>query len=55
MLKIRLHGELKDIELFIRKLNKQKDVRVLQQSVPYKDRGKSVYHRVYLDVEECEG
>ncbi|WP_020189692.1 hypothetical protein [Kurthia sp. Dielmo] len=55
MLKIRLHGELKDIESFIQKLNKQKELRVLQQSVPYKDRGKSFYHRVYLDVEEREG
>lgn len=55
MLKIRLHGELKDIESFIQKLNKQKELRVLQQSAPYKDRGKSVYHRVYLDFEEREG
>ena len=55
MLKISLHGELKDIESFIQKLNKQKELRVLQQSAPYKDRGKSVYYRVYLDVEEREG
>ena len=55
MLKIRLHGELKDIESFIQKLNKRKDVRVLQQLASYKDRGNSVYHRVYLDVEEREG
>lgn len=53
MIKLRLHGELKELQKTIEQL--AKNFKILQESEPYKDNGKSIYHRVYLDIEEKEG
>lgn len=52
MLKVRLHGKSEEVEKFIRLLESQNEnVEILSESDLYKDRGKSVYARKYLDVE----
>lgn len=51
MIKLRLHGtpdELKQLSEYLRTLPR---LRVLNESEPYADRGKSTYERVYIDVE----
>lgn len=51
MLKIRLHGEENEIEHFLKFIEKnKKEITVLNESDFYKDRGKSVYIRKYIDV-----
>lgn len=52
MVKVRLHGEPAEIEKLIELIcNGLPAVRVLSISGNYKDRGTSVYQRVYIDVE----
>lgn len=51
MIKIRLHGESREIEEMIARIcNELSGIRVLSVSGHYKDRGASVYERCYLDV-----
>ncbi|WP_171776455.1 hypothetical protein [Priestia megaterium] len=52
MLKIRLHGTPDEVESYVNKLENDKLVRCLSVSQQYKDRGKSEYVRVYVDIEE---
>lgn len=49
MIKIRLWGKLEELEQSKEEL--QKSFKVLFVSQPYKDRGKSEYYRVYVEVE----
>ena len=51
MVKIRLHGTPEEIKRFADYLETLPDVRILQRGEPYPDRGKSIYERVYMDVE----
>ena len=52
MLKIRLHGESEEVDKFIEWLEAQnEEVKILNESEFYKDRGKSVYVRKYLDID----
>lgn len=51
MIKLRLHGTEKEMKQFIDLLDEIKQVQINSESDPYKDRGKSVYSRIYLDVE----
>ncbi|MDE7181499.1 MAG: hypothetical protein K2O41_00520 [Clostridia bacterium] len=51
MIKIRLHGTPDEIKRFADYLETLPDVRILQRSEAYPDRGKSVYERVYIDIE----
>lgn len=52
MVKVRLHGETEDLNEFTEFLSKLSPwVRILSISRNYKDRGASVYNRVYMDVE----
>ena len=52
MIKIRLHGEAAELNKFAEFLSKLSPyVRILSCSGNYKDRGVSVYNRVYMDVE----
>ena len=51
MLKVRIEGKLDEIDSFIEKLKKIDDIEVLQESDPYKNRGKSVLYRRYIDAE----
>ncbi len=53
-MKIRLHSTKEDIEKFIQILKKNSDIKILMQSEPYFDRGKSIYERVYLDIKFYE-
>lgn len=52
MLKVRLHGTITEIEAYTKKMEEDKNIRILSQSTPYADRGKSEYVRVYLDIEQ---
>lgn len=49
MIKIRLEGEPKEINKAIE--NIEDSFKILNQSEPYANRGRSKYYRVYLDVE----
>ena len=52
MLKIRLHGESEEVAKFIEWLESQnEEVKILNESEFYKDRGKSIYVRKYLDID----
>ena len=54
MIKVRLHGKLDEMEQFIEiaeQLEKFNMISILSTSDTYKDRGKSQYSRIYLDVE----
>lgn len=51
MIKLRLHGTPEEIKRFADYLETLSDVRVLQRSEAYADRGKSVYVRIYIDIE----
>ena len=50
MLKIRLEGTREEIEEFLSGFRPQ--YKILNESAPYANRGKSQYVRVYLDVEQ---
>ena len=49
MLKIRIEGTPEEIEEFLAGFRPQ--YKILNESAPYANRGKSAYVRVYLDVE----
>lgn len=49
MVKIRLHGTLDELEQATEIVREQ--FKVLSESEPYKDRGKTEYYRVYMDCE----
>jgi hypothetical protein len=51
MTKIRLEGTLNDVRALVAYFNDKPEIKILSQSEPYANRGKSVYVRVYLDVE----
>lgn len=51
MVKVRLHGTPEEVKRFADYLEANPRIQVNQRSEPYSDRGKSVYKRVYLDVE----
>lgn len=50
MLKIRIEGTPEEIEEFLAGFRPQ--YKILNESAPYANRGKSAYVRVYLDVEQ---
>lgn len=52
-MKIRLNGLKNENDLFLalmRQLEKQKLLKIIEQSKPYANRGASIAERVYLDV-----
>lgn len=52
MVKLRLHGEIEEINQFVEFISTlSPQVRILSGSGNYKDRGASVYTRVYMDLE----
>ena len=51
MVKVRLHGTAEEIKVMSELLQRQPRLRVLSVSENYPDRGKSIYARVYMDVE----
>jgi len=54
MLKIRLQGTVRDIQWFIRLLERNREVKVLQVSEVYHNKGTNKYFRVYAEVEKEE-
>lgn len=52
MLKIRIQGTIKDIIWFRRILEQHRDVKVLQVSDPFTNKGTNRYFRVYAEVEK---
>ena len=52
MLKIRLQGTLKDIKWFKRLMERNKEIKVLQVSEPFSNKGTNKYFRVYAEVEK---
>ena len=51
MLKIRLQGTVKDIRWFKRLLEKHPEIRVLQMSEIFSNKGTNRYFRSYAEVE----
>jgi hypothetical protein len=51
MIKLRLHGVEEELLQYVEEMRKKKSVKILSESDVYKDRGKSEYVRIYLDVE----
>ena len=54
MLKIRLQGTVKDIRWFKRLLEKHPEIRVLQMSEIFSNKGTNRYFRSYIEAEEKE-
>lgn len=52
MLKIRLQGTIKDIRWFKRLLEKHSEIKLLQTSDIYSNKGTNKYFRVYAEVEK---
>lgn len=52
MLKIRLQGTLRDIRWFRRFLERNREIKVLQVSEPFTNKGTNRYFRVYAEVEK---
>ena len=50
-MKLRLHGTAEELKRFSEYFDQLPPLRVLSRSENYPDRGKSVYERVYMDVE----
>jgi hypothetical protein len=55
MIKLRLHGLESELKEYTERLKQDKGVKILSESDVYKDRGKSEYVRVYLDLEMKKG
>jgi len=51
MLKIRLMGTRNDIKWFKKVLEREKNVRILQVSDPFTNKGTNKYYRVYVEIE----
>ncbi len=51
MIKLRLHGTPDEVKRVSEYFETLPAVRILQRSEAYPDRGKSIYVRVYMDVE----
>lgn len=49
MVKIRLHGTLEELQSAQKVIRSQ--FTVLSETAPYKDRGNTEYHRIYMDCE----
>ena len=54
MLKIRLQGTVRDIRWFKRLLEKHPEIRVLQMSEIFSNKGTNRYFRSYAEVEKTE-
>ena len=54
MLKIRLQGTVRDIRWFKRLLEKHPEIRVLQMSEIFSNKGTNRYFRTYVEVEREE-
>lgn len=54
MLKIRLQGTVKDIRWFKRLLEKHPEIRVLQVSEIFSNKGTNRYFRFYAEIEREE-
>lgn len=52
MLKIRLQGTIKDIRWFKRLLEKHSEIRLLQSSEIYSNKGTNKYFRSYAEIEK---
>ena len=55
MLKIRLQGTTRDLKWFRKVLEHQEEVRVLQASHTYANKGTNKYFRMYAEVERTGG
>ncbi|MCI8593604.1 MAG: hypothetical protein HFI88_15035 [Lachnospiraceae bacterium] len=54
MLKVRVQGTRKDIHWFLQLLERNKDIRMLQASDIYGNKGTNKYFRAYADVERTK-
>lgn len=55
MLKIRLQGTIRDIQWFKHILERHEDVKVIEVSKPFTNKGTNKYFRVYVEVENNGG
>ena len=54
MLKIRLQGTVRDIRWFKRLLEKHPEIRVIQVSVIFSNKGTNRYFRFYAEIDRIE-
>ncbi len=54
MLKVRMQGTLKDIQWFKKLLGRHEEIKVLQVSKPFANKGTKKYFRVYSEIEKKE-
>lgn len=54
MIKVRLYGTPEEVKRFADYLETSPRIHINQRSEPYSDRGKSVYQRIYLEIELSE-
>lgn len=54
MLKIRLQGTIKDMEWFQQIMEQHREIKVLQVSKPFRNKGTNKYFRVYAEIEKEE-
>ena len=54
MLKIRLQGTVRDIRWFKRLLKRHPEIRVLQMSDIFSNKGTNRYFRSYVEIEETD-
>ena len=54
MLKIRMQGTVRDIRWFKRLLEKHPEIRVLQTSEIFSNKGTNRYFRAYAEIEQTE-
>jgi len=52
MLKIRLQGTKSDINWYRRNLEQDKNIRIIQFSDPYTNKGTKKFVRVYVEIEK---
>ncbi len=51
MLKLRLMGTASDINWFKKLLEQDKDIKIVQESENYANKGTNQYYRTYLEIE----
>lgn len=52
MLKIRMQGTVQDIQWFQQLMERHKEIRVLEISKPFANKGTNRYFRVYAEIEK---
>ena len=55
LIKVRIEGELKEINKGAMIFQNSKPINILSKSEPYKNRGNNSFYRIYIDADINEG